>query len=387
VCWVSTSVHRAQASLSWTEKIYSVAAACVTHRSRGLTIRMCVRRHVWSIGRQLLDSFKTQILDGRATADIVLEELRVEVSSKRSLWGRSPRLGVILAGDCPQSRKYVEIKNKAAEYIGIECVNLYLDEDEKRIEREVLNLVQDDSIDGVLVQLPLPRNVSQDKILSLVPAEKDVDGFHPQNLGLLALQQLSTLRPWEKRFARIEEREERVVQESRYEGIVPCTAKAVISLLDRFDIQIKGKKAVVLGRSSIAGLPITLLMMHRGSLITNCDLNSSETLVKRVCQEADIIVSAAGCPSLIDSSWLKSGVVLVDVGFNVLEGGSVCGDVNFDEVMTSGKASWITPVPGGIGPMTVAMLMDNTIQNATRNLSPETLESHPRFKTLDDLNL
>lgn len=295
-----------------------------------------------------------KILDGGATSRIILREL----SKEAKMLHRPAGLGVVLAGTSRQSLKYVQIKKKAADVVGIQCKDaFFLDDlpDTQSVFKAVQDFAEDPYIDGILVQLPLPPNIDQTALLSHIPASKDVDGFHPLNMGLLALGQVSRLKPWETRG---EYRTEPPSDVSP-NAMLPCTAKAVLSLLDRYKVPIEGKKVFVIGRSAIAGLPISLLLMHRGAIVSSCDVNAHLDDIKALCRQADIVIAAAGSPELVRGDWVREGVVVVDVGFNVMENG-VLGDVCFKEVVQ--EASLITPVPGGVGPMTVSMLMENTLR-------------------------
>jgi methylenetetrahydrofolate dehydrogenase (NADP+)/methenyltetrahydrofolate cyclohydrolase len=230
----------------------------------------------------------------------------------------------------------------------------------------------DDRIHGVLVQLPLPPHLvsEQNLILESISPTKDVDGFHPYNMGLLTFKHSSSLSPWERRY---EHNNSTSITENlhNYDNFpivnVPCAALACVEVLDRYGVTISGKHVVVLGRSAIVGLPVSLLMMHRGATLTNCD--ELTTNPKEHCRRADIVISAVGSPHLVKKDWIKPGAVVLDIGFNIEADGSVLGDVDFEEVRK--VAAHTTPVPGGIGPVTVSVLLHHTLLNAVRSFGNE----------------
>jgi len=338
-----------------------------------LLLRAFVRpcsRGVQSVARSFaveksggVDTWK---MDGSAVARAIRARIRQRTDEARWLLYRRPQLAVVLVGERADSAKYVALKQQAARDCGIRTVDVRVSSshDEEDLVRHVRRLDADPAIDGVLVQLPLPRKMNQARVLSAISAEKDVDGFHPQNLGALALVGEAHRR----RF--MTDACTRTSSEANVPALplaslpfnVPCTALACIELLDHYGVDLAGKHAVVVGRSNIVGLPTALLALHRDATVTTCHIRTKD-LAARV-READLVIAAAGSPELIRGSWLKPGAVVIDVGFNLtLDPGSstsrICGDVAFDEAAK--VASLITPVPGGVGPMTVAMLMQNTL--------------------------
>jgi methylenetetrahydrofolate dehydrogenase (NADP+)/methenyltetrahydrofolate cyclohydrolase len=246
-------------------------------------------------------------------------------------------------GDDPGSVSYVTGKAKAATEVGIENSTIRLSA--QTTEEELLELVRalnvDATVDGILVQLPLPNGIDEDKVIETIAVEKDVDGFHPLNVAAL----------WQKRPC-----------------ILPCTPKGIIRLMKNMGIEIEGKRAVVIGRSNIVGLPVTKLLMDENATVTVCHSRTKD--IAKVCSEADILVPAMGQPKFVKAEMVKEGAVVIDVGVNRdLETGKLCGDVDFDEVAP--KASYITKVPGGVGPMTIACLMENTVECYLNNVKAQ----------------
>lgn len=280
-----------------------------------------------------------QILDGKVVAEKVLTEVRRGVAFLRGATGRSPTLAVVLAGDFAPSRIYVANKKKAAESVGIPSRDFLYPEGVSRAE--LLDLLRrlnaDPSIHGILLQLPLPPGCDEDEAIAAIAPEKDVDGFHPTNLGRLLAGSPS---------------------------VVPCTPAGVIELLDHYGIELKGAEAVVVGRSRIVGKPLAQLLLARHATVTICHTRTRDLAAH--CRRADLLCVAAGRPRVISGELVKEGAVVVDVGINRLENGKLVGDVEFESAAKRARA--ITPVPGGVGPMTVAMLMKNTLQLAQRQL-------------------
>jgi methylenetetrahydrofolate dehydrogenase (NADP+)/methenyltetrahydrofolate cyclohydrolase len=274
---------------------------------------------------------QTRIIDGNALAREARAALRIEVEAL-SAAGRRPGLAVVLAGDDPASRVYVRNKARACEETGVlsRQIDLPADVAEAALLEQVERLNADPEIHGILVQLPLPRAVSSERVVKAIAPEKDVDGFHPCNMGLLAAG-----RP---RF-------------------VPCTPKAVMAILDREGVALEGKRAVVVGRSNIVGKPVALLLLQRGATVTVC--HSKTVDLEEATRQADVLVVAAGRPNLVTGRAVKSGAVVVDVGINRLPDGRLVGDVDARSV--TGVAARLTPVPGGVGPMTITMLIANTV--------------------------
>ena len=278
------------------------------------------------------------ILDGKSTAAETRAALKEEIASLLPRAGRAPGLAVILAGDDPASQVYVRNKEKAALEVGMNArtVRLPASVSQNELEDVIAGLNAERDVDGILLQLPLPRGLDADVCISRISPEKDVDGLTPHNQGLLALG-----RP----------------------GLQPCTPAGVMRLLDRYGISTSGKKAVVVGRSSLVGRPLALLLGSKGRDATVTMCHSRTANLAEDCRSADILCTALGNPRFIGADIVKPGVVVIDVGINRIEEGGkarLCGDVDFAAVAE--KCSAITPVPGGVGPMTIAMLLSNTVQ-------------------------
>jgi len=277
-----------------------------------------------------------QLLDGKATAAEIRAKLTVDVARLAATHGRAPGLAVVLVGDDPASQVYVRFKEKACAETGIVSRTLRVDEDitQAKLEALVSELSADDTMDGILVQAPLPRHLDLLAVQSLVHPDKDVDGFHPVNVGKLSIG-LPCLKP--------------------------CTPAGVMVLMERYGISCAGKKAVVLGRSNIVGKPMAMLLAQASPLanatVTICHSRTADVAAE--CRQADILVAAIGRPRFVTRDMVKSGAVVLDVGINRTETG-LCGDVDFEAVKDIVSA--ITPVPGGLGPMTIAMLLANTVQ-------------------------
>lgn len=285
------------------------------------------------------------IIDGKLIAQNIKQELAGEIASLKSKTGKVPGLAVILVGSRKDSETYVRSKKKGCKEVGIESFERVLPENAS--EEEVLQIVkefnEDPSVHGILVQLPLPKHMDQERVLGAISAEKDVDGFHPLNIGKLAMQGRTPL-------------------------FVSCTPRGCIELLLRSNIDIKGKHAVVIGRSNIVGTPVAMLLQRHQATVTV--VHSYTPNPAEVTQRADIVIAAVGVAHLVRGDWIKPGAVVIDVGINAVEdpstkkGYRLLGDVCFKEA--SMKASAITPVPGGVGPMTIAMLLSNTLDSAKR---------------------
>lgn len=278
-----------------------------------------------------------RLLDGKAMAAGLEEELKLRVTALNEK-GITPGLMVILVGEDPASQTYVNNKEKACARLGIRSVTLRMPENtaQEELEAVIREANADDSIHGILVQLPLPRHLDGDRALSLILPQKDVDGFHDINAGRLS---------------------------RGLDCTVACTPKGALYMLKRAGIQIAGKEAVVVGRSNIVGKPMALLLLQENATVTVCHSRTADLAAHT--RRADILVAAIGKPRFITADMVKEGAVVVDVGINRVEG-KLCGDVDFDAVTE--KASWITPVPGGVGKMTIAMLMDNTVTAAEKRL-------------------
>ncbi len=266
------------------------------------------------------------LLDGKALA----KEIRKELKEKISSLDEKPGLAVVLVGKNPASEQYVGMKKKMCRRVGIESFSYELSE--KTTEQELIDLVkklnEDKKVNGILVQLPLPGHIDSDRVLDCILPEKDVDGFHPVNMGRL-IQNRECLRS--------------------------CTPYGIIRLLKKNNIELEGKDAVVLGRSNIVGKPMAIMLMHENATVTIC--HSRTKNIKEICKKSDIIISAIGKAGFVTEDMVKPGTVVVDVGANFVDG-KLCGDVDFENV--SDKTSYITPVPGGVGPMTIATLLSNT---------------------------
>ncbi|VVB02630.1 unnamed protein product [Arabis nemorensis] len=288
---------------------------------------------------------KTLVIDGKVIAEEIRTKIVNEVCKMKKAVGKVPGLAVVLVGQQRDSQTYVRNKIIACEETGIKSVLAELPEDctEEQIIRVLTKFNEDTSIHGVLVQLPLPQHLDEVKILNMVRLEKDVDGFHPLHMGNLAMRGREPL-------------------------FVSCTPKGCVELLIRSGVEIAGKNAVVIGRSNIVGLPMSLLLQRHDATVSTVHAFSKDP--EHITREADIVVAAAGIPNLVRGSWLKPGAVVIDVGTCPVEDSScehgyrLVGDVCYEEAL--GVASAITPVPGGVGPMTIAMLLCNTLDAAKR---------------------
>lgn len=274
------------------------------------------------------------VVSGKDLAKTLKDGMAIEVVELEKKYGRLPHLAVILVGEDPGSVSYVKGKEKACNEIGIKNTTIKRTSD--ITEEELLNIVEelnnDDNVDGILVQLPLPKHINTDKVIESVRFDKDVDGFHPMNVASLYLKQPS---------------------------VVPCTPKGVIKLLKSINCQIEGKKAVVIGRSNIVGMPVSKLLLDNNATVTTT--HSRTVDLPSITREADILIAALGKPKFVTADMVKEGAVVIDVGVNRNpETNKLCGDVDFDNVVD--KVSYITKVPGGVGPMTICCLMENTIE-------------------------
>ena len=272
-----------------------------------------------------------KIIDGKKISAEIKEELKTEVAAYAAQ-GKTCALAVIQVGADPASSVYVRNKKKACAYIGIESLSYELPEE--TTEEELLALIQklndNPDVHGILCQLPLPKHICEDHVIQAIDPQKDVDGFHPQNVGALVVGK---------------------------KGFVSCTPAGIIQLLKRSNIEIAGKHCVVIGRSNIVGKPMALLMLRENATVTIC--HSRTENLKEICKEADILIVAIGKPRYIGADYIKEGAVVIDVGIHRNEENKLCGDVRFEEAEQI--ASYITPVPGGVGPMTIAMLMHNCV--------------------------
>ncbi|NLI68215.1 MAG: bifunctional methylenetetrahydrofolate dehydrogenase/methenyltetrahydrofolate cyclohydrolase FolD [Bacilli bacterium] len=277
-----------------------------------------------------------KLINGLEIAKKRREEMKQKVSELKKE-GITPHLTVILVGDDPASKSYVSGKEKAAKEIGIssEVIHMVADATEAELLAKISELNHDADVHGILVQLPLPSHIDENKVIEAIDPNKDVDGFHPINVGKMILNQ---------------------------DTFLPCTPHGIIKLLEAIDCDLEGKHAVVVGRSNIVGKPMGQLLLNRNATVTYC--HSRTKNLKDLTKMADVLIVAVGKAHFIDASYVKEGAVVIDVGVNRLEDGSLTGDVHFDSVKE--KASFITPVPKGVGPMTITMLMENTIKAAMR---------------------
>lgn len=274
-----------------------------------------------------------QLISGKAVSQSVKEQLtqRIQTYQSQHPQAPAPGLAVVLVGDDPASQVYVGHKRKACEAVGIHSEAHFLSGDttQDALIELITQLNNDDNIHGILVQLPLPNHMDSDIVIDTIAVEKDVDGFHPYNFGRLA-QKRPTLRP--------------------------CTPFGVMKLIESIDYDVAGKDAVIVGASNIVGRPMALELLLARATVTVCH-SKTKNLQEKISQ-ADIVVAGVGIPDFVKGDWIKSGALVIDVGINRLDNGTLCGDVEFDAAQA--RAAYITPVPGGVGPMTVAMLMENT---------------------------
>ena len=275
-----------------------------------------------------------RIIDGKKISQEIKDELKEKAEAMKAR-GEERCLAVIQVGSDPASSVYVNNKKKACAYIGIQSLSYELPEE--TTEEELIDIIRElnerKDVNGILVQLPLPKHINEDRELLAIAPEKDVDGFHPVNVGNLSIG-----RP----------------------GYASCTPAGVIQLLKRSDIEIEGKECVVLGRSNIVGKPMAMLLLRENGTVTVC--HSRTKNLKEITKRADILVVAVGKPKFVDESYVKEGAVVIDVGIHRNENNKLCGDVDYDDVAP--VCSAITPVPGGVGPMTIAMLMNNCVESA-----------------------
>ena len=288
-----------------------------------------------------MDQFMSaKIIDGKAIAENLLQDLKKEIDVRSKKGIRNPSLAVVLIGSNPASSIYVKNKRLACEKIGVKSIAYDLPNETS--EKELLTLIQslnnDNSIDGILVQSPLPSHINNDIIFENISPLKDVDGFHPKNIGLLAIKQPQ---------------------------LRSCTPYGVMKLIKATQLAIQGLDAIVVGSSNHVGRPMALELLLGGCTVTICNRYTQK--LQQKIELADIVVAAAGIPDMIKGSWIKPGAIAIDIGINRLESGKIIGDIEFDIAKT--RAGFITPVPGGVGPMTVATLMENTL--LAQKLSPQ----------------
>lgn len=278
-----------------------------------------------------------KIIDGKALAKTIRGNLKSEVEELKKN-GIQPKLAVIMVGEDKASKIYVKNKSKACEELGIEYEE-YLLKEETTME-ELLNLIHklnnDDKIHGILLQSPLPKHLDIDEAFREISPDKDVDGFNPVNVGKLCLNQ---------------------------DGFVSCTPNGVVKMLEEYNIPTEGANTVIIGRSNIVGKPLVQCLLNKNATVTVCHSKTKD--IEKITQKADIVIAALGKPNFVKSNMVKEGSVIIDVGINRLDNGKIVGDIDFENVEK--KASYITPVPGGVGPMTVAMLMSNVVKAAKKN--------------------
>ncbi|MCJ7622888.1 MAG: bifunctional 5,10-methylenetetrahydrofolate dehydrogenase/5,10-methenyltetrahydrofolate cyclohydrolase [Anaerolineaceae bacterium] len=285
------------------------------------------------------------VIDGKSAANSIREAVKAKIIERVTKRLPIPGLATVLVGDDPASQSYVRAKHSACEEAGIRsfAVNLPVDISQQDLDRVLSDLAKDSAVHGILVQLPLPKGLDEENVLKAVPLEKDVDGFHPVNMGRLA-------------------------QKGRQPLFVPCTPSGVIYLLKEYTDTLVGKQAVDLGRSNIVGMPVSLLLIKENATVTICHSRTED--ISTITKKADILVAAIGRPEMVKGDWIKPGAVVIDVGVNRVDDSSkkrgyrLVGDVDFGEALN--VASAITPVPGGVGPVTIAMLMKNTLIAAER---------------------
>lgn len=280
-----------------------------------------------------------KLINGKEISTKTKNTIKAEIEEIRKTGKRVPKLAVILVGDNQASQVYVRNKEKACAYVGME--SLRINRDANFSEEDLLKLIDelnhDDGVDGILVQLPLPKTIDEEKVLKAIAPEKDVDGFHPANIAKLFLNE---------------------------EGFIPCTPYGMMVMLEEIGYDLDGKEVVVVGRSNIVGKPVALLALHHNATVTIAHSHTKN--LQEVTSRADVLIAAIGKAKFFTADYVKEGAVVLDVGMNRDENGKLCGDVDFDDVKE--KVSAITPVPGGVGPMTIAMLMKNTLLSYKRRV-------------------
>ena len=278
-------------------------------------------------------------IDGKAFSQVILEKIREEHNQLKEKYGKQAGLAVVIVGNNPASQVYVRNKMKACENVGFYSENIELDENisEEELLQEIDKLNKNDRINGILVQLPLPSHINELKIIDSISPKKDVDGFHVANIGKMVIGDET--------------------------GFLSCTPYGIMQLLEEYKIEIAGKDAVIIGRSNIVGKPMALMLIQKGATVQVC--NSRTKDLRKKLNDADIIIVAAGVPKLLKKEDVKEGAVVIDVGINRVDG-KICGDVDYEEVAE--RASYITPVPGGVGPMTIASLIKNTFKSYKNSL-------------------
>ncbi|MCK8827236.1 bifunctional methylenetetrahydrofolate dehydrogenase/methenyltetrahydrofolate cyclohydrolase FolD [Natroniella acetigena] len=281
---------------------------------------------------------ETLILDGSAKSKEIQEEIKTEVKKLKEEDGVVPGLSIIFVGDNPASASYIKLQQRICSKVGInsEVVDLPEDISQEDLLAELDKVNNDDSVNGILIQLPLPDHIDDEKVIRSINPDKDLDAFHPYNIGELVIDG---------------------------DAYVPCTPEGVMALLDKYEIDVKGKDVTVVGHSNIVGKPMALLLLNRNATVSVCHIDTKDTA--SYTKKSDIVVVAAGVPNLITADMVKEGAIVIDVGINEVDG-KIVGDVDFENVKE--KASAITPVPGGAGPMTIAMLLKDTVRSCKNML-------------------
>ena len=276
----------------------------------------------------------TEIINGKELAKKIRKDLKQDVIKLKEK-GINPKLAVIMVGNDPASQVYVRNKSKACEKVGIEFNEYLFDENtsEETLLETINKLNNDSSVHGILLQSPVPKQININKAFRTILPEKDVDGFNPMNIGNLCIGE---------------------------DAFISCTTYGIIKMLEEYNIETEGKNAVILGRSNIVGKPMVQCMLNKNSTVTVC--HSKTKNIDEIIKKADIVIAAIGKPKFVKKDMIKDGAVVIDVGINRLDDGSICGDVDYENVFE--KASYITPVPGGVGPMTITMLLNNVIKSA-----------------------
>lgn len=274
-----------------------------------------------------------EIINGKEIAAQIKEDIKEQIEEIKSSNSRLPKLVVLLVGDNQASQTYVRNKENACNYVGMKSGVLRYTEDitEQQLLEEINTLNRDEEVDGILVQLPLPKHINEEKVINRIIPDKDVDGFHPDNIAKLFLGQ---------------------------DGLVPCTPKGIMVMLERSNYDLTGKEVVVVGRSNIVGKPVGLLCLQKNATVTFA--HSSTKDLKEVCKRADVLIAAIGKARFFTKEYIKEGAVVLDVGINHDANNKLCGDVDFEDVKD--RVAAISPVPGGVGPMTIAMLLKNTLE-------------------------
>ncbi|MGM0471555.1 MAG: bifunctional 5,10-methylenetetrahydrofolate dehydrogenase/5,10-methenyltetrahydrofolate cyclohydrolase [Bacillota bacterium] len=284
-------------------------------------------------------SEETLILDGSATSKEIQMEIKKKVEELKEREGVVPKLSIVFVGDNPASASYIKLQQKVCDKVGIESEVVDLPEDisEADLLTKLEDLNTDDEVNGILIQMPLPDHINDDKVIRAINPDKDLDSFHPYNIGELVIDG---------------------------DAYVPCTPEGVMELFDRYDIELRGKDVTVVGHSNIVGKPMALLLLNRNATVSVCHIDTDDTA--SYTKDSDIVIVAAGVPNLITEDMISEGTIVIDVGINQVDG-KIVGDVDYENVKD--KAGAITPVPGGVGPMTIAMLLKDTLKSCKEMLN------------------